>query len=142
MPVLIALLVLLGLTLALGWLGLASERAPRVAAVLPRLNRLSHGQRGRLGVWVAKDPRFPWGIRILPLTAFVYWVTPIDLIPDGIPRIGYLDDRAILALSLRLALRGRGAEYFEEHLQRVEYLQELRDAQDEGAPEEEDPAPL
>ena len=142
MPVLIALLAVLGLAIALGMLGLASERSPRVAAVRPRLDRLSHGQRGRLGVWVAKDPRFPWGVRILPLTAFVYWVTPLDLIPDGIPRIGYLDDRALLGLSLRLALRGRGAEYFEEHLQRAEYLEELREARDEGAPEEEDPAAL
>jgi uncharacterized membrane protein YkvA (DUF1232 family) len=142
MPFLIVLLALVGGTLALGAFGLASEREPRVAAARARLDRLSHGQRGRLGVWVAKDPRFPWGIRILPLTAFVYWVTPFDLIPDGIPRIGYLDDRAVLALSLRLVLRGRGVEYFDEHLERVEYLRALQDARDEAASEEEDAAPL
>lgn len=141
MPLLIALFVILAGFALLGMIGLASEREPGVAAVRARLDRLTHSERGRLGVWIAKDDRFSWAVRPLPLTAFVYWVTPIDFIPDGIPRIGYLDDRVVLALSLRLTLQGRGRRLFEEHLGRAEYLHEVNAARDLEEPATEGDEP-
>ena len=49
-------------------------------------------------VWLAaRDSRTPWIARALALVVAAYAVSPIDLIPDFIPVLGYLDD---LILSL------------------------------------------
>ncbi len=103
--------------------GLAVERSPRVFAALARMNRLTPPQRGRLGVWIARDRRVPALVRPLPLTAFVYWIAPIDLIPDFIPGVGYIDDRIAMALATWLMLATAPA-VFEEHLARIEFLHE------------------
>ena len=103
-------------------LGLLAERDPRVRAVIQRLEGLGHPERGRLGVWIAKDKQFPLLVRLLPITAFVYWVTPLDIIPDGIPKIGYLDDRAVLGYALWLTLHLGPRARFEEHLQHAEWF--------------------
>ncbi|NLE26127.1 MAG: DUF1232 domain-containing protein [Clostridiaceae bacterium] len=44
----------------------------------------------------------PMGTIISIVSVLLYIVSPIDLVPDVIPGIGYLDDIAILALSLKL----------------------------------------
>ena len=114
--------------------GLSAERDPRVAEITRRLNALSHAERARVGVTIARDRRFPALVRLLPITAFVYWVTPIDLIPDMIPKIGYFDDRIVLALSLRITLALSRRGLVEEHVRRGEWLaQEHREAEG-GAP--------
>ena len=46
----------------------------------------------------------PWESLVLAVAALVYFVSPIDLIPDPIPVIGYIDDAAVIAfvaLSIR-----------------------------------------
>ena len=43
-----------------------------------------------------KDKRTPWYARILAAVIVVYALSPIDLIPDFIPVLGYLDDLIIL----------------------------------------------
>ena len=40
----------------------------------------------------------PWESIVLSVAAIVYFVTPIDFMPDFIPGVGYLDDAAVLAL--------------------------------------------
>ena len=40
----------------------------------------------------ARDPRTPWIARALAMTVAAYALSPIDLIPDFIPVLGYLDD--------------------------------------------------
>lgn len=54
---------------------------------------------------VARDPRTPWYVRLLVAAVAAYAVSPIDLIPDFIPVIGYLDDLIIVPAGLALALR-------------------------------------
>ena len=52
-----------------------------------------------------RDPRVPWRARIVAALVVGYAFSPIDLIPDPIPVLGYLDDLIILPLGIMLALR-------------------------------------
>jgi len=57
-------------------------------------------------VWIAaRDPRTPWLVRLLALAVAAYALSPIDLIPDFVPVLGYLDDLLIVPLGLWLVLR-------------------------------------
>ena len=57
-------------------------------------------------VWfAARDPRTPWGVRLLALAVAAYALSPIDLIPDFIPVLGYLDDVLLVPLGLLLVMR-------------------------------------
>lgn len=55
--------------------------------------------------FAARDPRTPWAVRMLALLVAAYALSPIDLIPDFIPVLGYLDDLIIVPLGLFLVLR-------------------------------------
>jgi uncharacterized membrane protein YkvA (DUF1232 family) len=55
--------------------------------------------------YAARDPRTPWAVRLLALAIAAYALSPIDLIPDFIPVIGYLDDLILLPLGLWLVVR-------------------------------------
>src|SRR3990172_12641032 len=52
-----------------------------------------------------RDPRTPWPAKAFSAFVVAHTVSPIDLIPDFIPIIGYLDDLIITPLGLYLALR-------------------------------------
>lgn len=55
--------------------------------------------------WLAaRDPRVPWLARLLAVAVAAYALSPIDLIPDFIPVLGWLDDLIIVPLGL-LAVR-------------------------------------
>ncbi len=53
----------------------------------------------------ALDPRTPWFAKLLVLLVVAYALSPIDLIPDFIPVLGYLDDAIIVPAGIALALR-------------------------------------
>jgi uncharacterized membrane protein YkvA (DUF1232 family) len=53
----------------------------------------------------ARDPRTPWLAKCLALAVAAYALSPIDLIPDFIPVLGYLDDLLIVPLGLLLVIR-------------------------------------
>ncbi len=53
----------------------------------------------------ARDPRTPWIARGLVLLVVAYVLSPIDLIPDFIPGLGYLDDLLIVPAGIALALQ-------------------------------------
>src|SRR4051795_12186587 len=48
----------------------------------------------------ARDPRVPWYAKALAIAVAGYALSPIDLIPDFIPVIGYLDDLVIVPLGI------------------------------------------
>jgi uncharacterized membrane protein YkvA (DUF1232 family) len=52
-----------------------------------------------------RDPRVPWAAKALAIAVVAYAVSPIDLIPDFIPVIGYLDDLLLVPLGIYLAVR-------------------------------------
>jgi uncharacterized membrane protein YkvA (DUF1232 family) len=52
-----------------------------------------------------RDPRVPWYAKALALATAAYALSPIDLIPDFIPILGYLDDVIILPLAILLTVR-------------------------------------
>ncbi len=57
-------------------------------------------------VWIAaRDPRTPVAAKVVGGIIAAYAISPIDLIPDFIPVLGYLDDLLIVPLGLMLAVR-------------------------------------
>lgn len=52
-----------------------------------------------------RDPRVPRRAKILAALVTAYALSPIDLIPDFIPVLGYLDDLIILPLGILLAVK-------------------------------------
>lgn len=52
-----------------------------------------------------RDPRVPWYARALAGLVVAYAFSPIDLIPDVIPVIGYLDDLILVPLGVALVIR-------------------------------------
>lgn len=85
----------------------------------------AHDRRGRMRAWrdgwiarlralkrdalvvyyAARDPRLPWHVRLLALAIAAYALSPIDLIPDVIPVLGYLDDLVLVPLGVALVVR-------------------------------------
>jgi uncharacterized membrane protein YkvA (DUF1232 family) len=53
----------------------------------------------------ARDPRTPWYAKLFTGCVIAYALSPIDLIPDPIPVIGYLDDLILLPLGIYLAIK-------------------------------------
>jgi len=53
----------------------------------------------------ARDPRVPWYAKAFIGLVLAYAFSPIDLIPDFVPVIGYLDDLIIVPVGIALALK-------------------------------------
>ena len=52
-----------------------------------------------------KDPRVPWFAKLFAACVIAYALSPIDLIPDFIPVLGYLDDLILLPIGIGMALK-------------------------------------
>jgi uncharacterized membrane protein YkvA (DUF1232 family) len=52
----------------------------------------------------SRDPRVPWYAKVLAIAVAGYALSPIDLIPDFIPVLGYLDDLIIVPLGIWLVV--------------------------------------
>lgn len=61
-----------------------------------------------------RDPRVPWYAKGWIAMVVAYAFSPIDLIPDFIPVLGYLDDLVLIPLGVALALKMIPAEVMEE----------------------------
>jgi uncharacterized membrane protein YkvA (DUF1232 family) len=62
-------------------------------------------KRDVVALWVAaRDPRTPWYAKATAGAVAAYALSPIDLIPDFIPVLGYLDDLVIVPLGIALAI--------------------------------------
>jgi uncharacterized membrane protein YkvA (DUF1232 family) len=68
-------------------------------------------KRDAMTLWFARrHPRTPWAAKALAAFVVAYALSPIDLIPDFIPVLGYLDDVLLLPALIWLALRLLPAE--------------------------------
>ena len=70
----------------------------------------------------ARDPRVPWLAKAVAILVACYALSPIDLIPDFIPILGYLDDLIIVPLGIWLAVRLIPPEVMAEHRANAESL--------------------
>ncbi len=67
-------------------------------------------------LWLAaRDPRVPWYAKAFALAIAAYALSPIDLIPDFIPILGYLDEVILLPPAILLAIRLVPPEVMAEH---------------------------
>ena len=108
--------ILVGLGIAFGiWVALvlalvvAGRRtaARELATLLPHLVVLFRG--------LARDARVSRGSKFLLALAVIWFVSPIDLIPEFIPVAGPLDDAIVAALVLRRVLRRTDRSVLVEH---------------------------
>ena len=53
----------------------------------------------------ARDPRVPLAAKLVVVFVVAYALSPIDLIPDLIPVLGYLDDMLLLPMGIALAIK-------------------------------------
>ncbi len=90
--------------------------AKRIAK-LPFLDKIS------LAGSLISDDRIPIAPRIIALALVLYIASPIDLIPDFIPVIGYFDDILIVIVGAGLLLRSIPPRIIEEHVARYEHKQ-------------------
>jgi len=72
--------------------------------------------------FAARDPAAPWPPRLLALLVAAYALSPIDLIPDFIPLLGYLDDLLLVPLGLWLVLKWMPADVMARARARAEAL--------------------
>ncbi len=84
---------------------------------LARLKSWARGvKRDVVAIWLAaRDPRTPWYARVAALCVAAYALSPIDLIPDFIPVLGYLDDVILVPLGILLVIRLIPPEVLAEH---------------------------
>jgi len=61
-----------------------------------------------------RDPRVPWAAKIVLMVIVAYALSPIDLIPDFVPLLGFLDDMVLLPLGIALAIKLTPPEIWEE----------------------------
>ncbi len=69
-----------------------------------------------------KDRKTSWYAKVSAALTVAYALSPIDLIPDFIPVLGYLDDLIILPLLVALTVRFIPADVFAEHRAKAEGL--------------------
>lgn len=72
-------------------------------------------KRDVVALWIAaRDPRVPWYAKATAGAVAAYALSPIDLIPDFIPIIGYLDDLLIVPVGIMLAVKLVPADLMQE----------------------------
>jgi uncharacterized membrane protein YkvA (DUF1232 family) len=70
--------------------------------------------------FVARDERTPWYARAAAAAIVAYALSPIDLIPDFVPVLGYLDDLVLVPLGIALVLKLVPAEVLADCRARAE----------------------
>ena len=58
---------------------------------------------------LAADRSLPRGVRVRLWLLLAYLLSPVDLVPDVVPVLGYADDIVVVALALRSVVRASGA---------------------------------
>ncbi|HEY9214199.1 MAG TPA: YkvA family protein [Ancylobacter sp.] len=94
---------------------------------MSRLDRLRSWakalKREILALWIAsRNPRTPWYAKLAAGLVAAYALSPIDLIPDVIPVLGYLDDLIIVPLGIALAVRLIPPEMMADYRQQAAIL--------------------
>ena|SRR5258706_6673668 len=88
----------------------------------------------RLSWALLLDNRVPLALKIIPLGAVAYVISPIDLIPDILPILGQLDDLGILMTALTMFNNLSPADVVEEHVARLRAGNPYKIAHDKEGP--------
>src|SRR6201985_3844340 len=96
-----------------------------------------HGMSGRLKTWArsirrdvpppylaSRDPRVPWYAKARALIVAGYALSPIDLIPDFIPVLGYLDDLILVPAGIWFVIHLIPPHVMAEHRERAAAAQD------------------
>ena len=89
-------------------------------ALVRRIVRLPFRAKFRLAFALIRDSRIPLVVRAIPALLILYLALPIDVIPDFIPVLGYVDDLLILGIGVGVLLRLTPFDVLEEHVSRLE----------------------
>lgn len=84
--------------------------------LVKRITRLPFRAKLRLALAMTRDRRVPLAVRGIPPGLILYLSIPIDIIPDFIPVLGYLDDVLVLVVGVGLLLRFTPRAVLEEHV--------------------------
>ena len=86
------------------------------STIINRLKQWARSiKRDVIALWIAaRDPRVPWYAKAVAGLVAAYALSPIDLIPDFIPIIGYLDDLLIVPAGIMLAVKLTPADLMDE----------------------------
>jgi uncharacterized membrane protein YkvA (DUF1232 family) len=86
-------------------------------------------KRDAMTLWFARaHPATPWTAKVLAAIVVAYALSPIDLIPDFVPVLGYVDDVILLPLLIWLALRLLPPEVIAESRRQAEAWLQRREA--------------
>ena len=95
--------------------GMLRENPPLQNMLEKLRSRANTLKRETVAVYLAaKDPRTPWHAQAIAICTVAYAFSPIDLIPDFIPILGYLDDVILVPAGIALAIRLIPAEVLED----------------------------
>jgi uncharacterized membrane protein YkvA (DUF1232 family) len=115
--------VLIGAAVALlagvGW-WLARSQGAESRALAQRVGQLPWRSKARLAWALLRDARVPLWLRAAIPALVLYLALPLDIIPDFIPILGYLDDLLVIALVAGALVRFTPRVVLDEHLAALE----------------------
>jgi uncharacterized membrane protein YkvA (DUF1232 family) len=80
-------------------------------------------KRETYALWIAcRDPRTPWFAKVLAVLVTGYAFSPVDLIPDFIPVLGYLDDLVLIPLGVALTVKAIPKDVLDDCRQQAQEL--------------------
>lgn len=123
MPLWVWALFLAGASMAVlaiaAW-ALARRQPPERKALAARVVHLPWRAKGKLAWRLFRDPDVPLWLRAVVPALVLYLALPLDIIPDFIPVLGYLDDVLLLAVAAGVFLRFAPLNIVEAHVSRLE----------------------
>lgn len=68
-----------------------------------------------------QDRRVPFYLKLVLIGAFIYFIYPLDILPDfSLPVVGYVDDFIVIYTAFRFFLRKCPPEVVKEHIERID----------------------
>ena len=85
-----------------------------------RVGRLPWRKKGRLAWELVRDSRIPFWVRVVIPALGLYLVMPVDVIPDFIPVLGYLDDVLLVLVAVAALVRFTPRSVLADHVAALE----------------------
>ncbi len=75
--------------------------------------------------YACRDPKCPWYAKVIAMFVVAYALSPIDLIPDFIPVLGYLDDLILVSFGVAFLLKLIPVDVMEKARERAEKVEAM-----------------